>query len=141
MEGNDTTFIVVMNPVQSEETTLFSKTVLPLTSVDVSWQDPKTGERTIHKKFQGTVQYPSLPDLPKVAFQAPMSLTIEDLDRFEITSIRLDPATHAFLVDMQGTAGYVKTGTRNNPRDLRPTLFDVILFHPALAPLRNLLGL
>jgi hypothetical protein len=141
VEGNDTTFIVVMNPAQSAETTLFSKTVLPLTSVDVSWQDPKTGERTIHKKFQGTVQYPSLPDLPKIAFQAPMSLTIEDLDRFEITSIRLDPVTHAFLVDMQGTAGYVKTGTRNNPRDLRPTLFDVILFHPALVPLRNLIGL
>ncbi len=141
VEGNDTTFIVVMNPVQSPETTLFSKTVLPLESVDVSWQDPKTGERTIHENFQGTVQYPSLPDMPKVAFQAPMSLTIEDLERFEITSIRLDPDSHAFLVDMQGMAGYVKTGTRNNPRDLRPTLFDVILFHPVLAPLRNVIGL
>ena len=141
VNGKDTTFIVVMNPVQSPETTLFSKTVLPLESVDVSWQDPKTGERTIHKKFQGTVQYPSLPDLPKVAFQAPMSLTIEDLDRFEITSIRLDPDTHAFLVDMQGSAEYVKTGTRNNPRDLRPTMFDVIRYHPILAPLRNVIGL
>ena len=141
VEGNDTTFIVVINPVQSAETTLFSKTALPLERVDLSWQDSKTGERTIHEKFQGTVRYPNLPDFPKVAFKAPMSLTIEDLDRFEITSIRLDPATHAFLVDMQGTAGYVKTGTRNNPRDLRPTMFDVILFHPVLAPLRNVIGL
>ena len=141
VEGKDSTFIVVINPVQSAETMLFSKTALPLERVDLSWQDPKTGERTIHEKFQGTVRYSNLPDLPKVAFKAPMSLTIEDLDRFEITSIRLDPATHTFLVDMQGTAGYVKTGTRNNPRDLRPTLFDVILFHPVLAPLRNVIGL
>ena len=141
VEGNDTIFIVVINPPTSAETTLFSKTVLPLESVDVSWQDPKTGERTIHKEFQGTVRYPNLPDLPKVSFQAPMSLTIEDLDRFEITGIRLDPDNQAFLVDMQGTAGYVKTGTRDNPRDLRPTVFDVIRLHPVLAPLRNLLGL
>ena len=141
VEGNDTTFIVVINPVQSAETTLFSKTALPLERVDLSWQDSKTGERTIHEKFQGTVRYPNLPDFPKVAFKAPMSLTIEDLERFEITSIRLDLDTDAFLVDMQGTAGYVKTGTRNNPRDLRPTLFDVILFHPVLAPLRNVIGL
>ena len=70
-----------------------------------------------------------------------MFLTVEDLDRFEITGIRLDPNNQAFVVDMQGTAGYVKTGTRDNPRDLRPTLFDVIRFHPVLAPLRNLIGL
>lgn len=141
VKGNDSTFILVVNPVQSAETRLFSKTALPLERVDLSWQDPKTGERAIHKKLQGTIQYPSLPDLPKVAFQAPMSLTIEGLDRFEITGIRLDPDNQTFVVAMQGTTAYIKTGTRNNPRDLRPTLFDVVLFHPALAPLRNLIGL
>ena len=141
VNGKDTTFIAVINPDQSRENMLFSKTVLPLESVDVSWQDPQTGARTIHKKFQGTVRYPNLPDLPKVSFQAPMFLTIEDLNRFEITGIRFDPDNQTFVVDMQGTAGYVKTGTRNNPRDLRPTMFDVIRYHPVLAPLRNVIGL
>ncbi len=140
VEGNDTIFIIVINPHTSAETTLFSKTVLPLESVDVSWQDPQTGARTIHKKFQGTVRYANLPDLPKVSFQTPMFLTIEDLDRFEITGIRLDPENQTFVVDMQGTAGYIKTGTRNNPQDLRPTVFDLIRYHPVLAPFRNLIG-
>jgi hypothetical protein len=141
VNGKDTTFIAVINPDLSRENMLFSKTVLPLESVDVSWQDPQTGARTIHKKFQGTVRYPNLPDLPQVNFQAPMFLTIEDLDRFEITGIRLDPDNQTFVVDMQGTAGYIKTGTRNNPQDLRPTVFDVIRYHPVLVPLRNLVGL
>jgi hypothetical protein len=69
-----------------------------------------------------------------------MFLTIEDLDRFEITGIRLDPDNQTFVVDMQGTAGYIKTGTRNNPQDLRPTVFDLIRYHPVLAPFRNLIG-
>jgi hypothetical protein len=141
VNGKDTTFIAVINPDRSRGNMLFSKTVLPLESVDVSWQDPQTGARTIHKKFQGTVRYPNLPDLPKVSFQTPMFLTIEDLDRFEITSIRIDPTNQTFVIDMQGTAGYIKTGTRDNPRDLRPTLFDVIRLHPVLAPFRNLIGL
>lgn len=141
VDGIDTTFIAVINSTLSSENTLFSKTVLPLESVDVSWQNPKTGERGSHPKFQGTVQYPNLPDLPKVAFNAPMFLTIQDLDWFEITSIRMDPVNQTFLVKMQGAAGYVKTGTPGNPRDLRPTLFDVILYHPVLKPLRNLIGL
>jgi TIR domain-containing protein len=141
VKGNDATFILVVNPVQYAETTLFSKTALPLERVDLSWQDPKTGERTIHKKFQGTVRYPNLPDLPKVSFQAPMSLTIEDIERFEITGIRLDPDNQTFVVDMQGTAGYVKTGTRDNPQDLRPTMFDVIRFHPVWKEIRNLIEL
>lgn len=141
VEGNETNFVLVINPARSPENTLFSQTVLPLESVDVSWQDPQTGERGVHPKFQGSVQYPNIPDLPKVVFQAPMFLTIEDLDRFEITSIRIDPANQTFLVEMQGTAGYIKTGTPGNPQDLRPTLFDVIRLHPVLKPLRTLIGL
>ena len=141
VEGHETNFVLVINPVRSPKNTLFSQMVLPLESVDVSWQNPKTGARGSHPKFQGSVQYSNLPDLPKVAFQAPMFLTIDDLDRFEITSIHIDPANQTFVIDMQGTAGCIKTGTRKNPRDLRPTLFDVILFHPVLKPLRNLIGL
>lgn len=141
VEGNETNFVLVINPTRSPENTLFSTTVLPLESVDISWQDPQTGERGSHPKFQGTVQYPKLPDLPEVDFKAPMSLTIENLDRFEITSIRMDPANQTFLVEMQGTAGNIKTGTQGNPQDLRPTLFDVIRLHPVLKPFRNLIGL
>jgi hypothetical protein len=142
VKGNDSTFIVVINPDMSTKGTLFSKSVLPLESVDFSWQDPKTGARLSHPHFQGTVQYRSLPDMPKVAFQSPMFLTVEELDQFEITGIRLDPDpdNQVLVVDMQGIAGKIKTGTGLNPRDLRPTVFDVIRFHPVLAPLRNLIG-
>ncbi len=141
VEGKDKTFIVVINPSESSKHMAFSTTALPLESLDVSWQDPKTGTRKSHPKFQGVVRYRNLPDFPEVKFKAPMFLTVEKLERFETTSIRLDLQHEIFLVEMQGTAGYLKTGTAGNPQDLRPTLFDVIRFHPVLKPLRNLIGL
>ncbi len=141
VEGIPKNFVAVIDLARSTDQMLFSQTVLPLDSVDVSWQDPQTGERTISQNFEGKVRYPNLPDLPEVKLQAPMSLTIEDLEGFEITGIGVKPNTHTFLVDMQGKAGYIKAGTRNNPQDLRPTMFDVIRYHPVLKPLRNLLGL
>jgi len=141
VEGSGKTFIVVINPSESTEDMVFSTTTLPLEFLDVSWQDPKTGERKSHPKFQGVVGYRDLPDFPEVKFHAPMFLSVDELERFEITSIRLDLTNQTFLLDMQGTAGYLKTGTTENPHDLRPTVFDYIRFYPVLAPLRNLIGL
>ena len=141
VEGSGKTFVVVINPSDPSEDIVFSTTTLPLESLDVSWQDPKTGERKSHPKFQGTVRYRNLPDFPEVAFQAPDFLSVDELERFEITSIRFDQANQTFVVNMQGTAGYLKTGTAKNPRDLRPTVFDVVGFHPVLKPLRNVIGL
>ena len=141
VEASEKTFIVVLNPIKSSNQIAFSTTALPLESLDVSWQDPKTGARKPHPRFQGTVRYRDLPDFPEVKFKAPMFLTVEELERFETTSIRLDLQNEMFLVEMQGTAGYLKTGTADNPQDLRPTVFNYIRFHPNLAPLRNLIGL
>ncbi len=141
IEGSGENFVVVINPSASSQHVAFSTTTLPLESLDVSWQDPVTGARKSNPKFKGAVLYRDLPDFPQVAFQAPMFLTVEELERFETTSIRLDLKNHVFLVEMQGTAGYLKTGTAENPQDLRPTIFDVIRFHPVLSPLRKLVGL
>lgn len=141
VEGSGKTFIVVINPSESSQHIAFSTTTLPLESLDVSWQDPKTGARKSHPKFKGAVRYRDLPDFPEVAFQAPMFLTVDELERFETTSISLDLKNHVFLVEMQGTAGYLKTGTADNPQNLRPTVWNYIRFHPNLAPLRNLFGL
>lgn len=141
IEGSDKTFIVVLNPSVSSKQVAFSTTTLPLESLDLSWQDPKTGARKTHPKFQGIVRYRDLPDFPEVKFKAPMFLTVDKLERFETTSIRLDLTNQTFVVEMQGTAGYLKTGTAENPQDLRPTVFNYIRYHPNLAPLRNLIGL
>ena len=141
VEGSDTTFSMVINPSKRTEKFTFSTTTLPAQSLDLSWQDPKTGERKSHPNFQGVVRYRNLTDFPEVTFRAPMFLSVDELERFEITSIRVDFTTRTFVVDMQGKVGYIKMGTHHNPRDLRPTVFDVIRFHPVLSPLRNLVGL
>ncbi|MGD9850960.1 MAG: toll/interleukin-1 receptor domain-containing protein [Nitrospirales bacterium] len=142
-QGKD--LILVLNEQKSQKKgtapmELVSHSVLPIEAVDFSWQDPGTGERKPPEGFVGTVEYLSPQGMPPVAIGEDAFLTLEQLDHFEITSINLDPDSHQLVVDLQGEAGYVKTGTSGNARDLRPTLFDRIRFSPLFEPVSNLLG-
>lgn len=143
--GQDKAFVLVLNeqPRQKKGTgpkELISHSVLPLGAVDFSWQDPGTGERKPPEGFVGTVEYLSPQGMPPVAIGEDAFLTLEQLDHFEITSINLDRDSHQLVVDLQGEAGYVKTGTSGNSQNLRPTLFDHIRFSPLFEPVSNLLG-
>ena len=138
--GRDQTLLVIIKEAETSPKQLFSKTVLPLQSVDISWQDPATGERKSPEDMHGKIAYSHPKGLPEVEFQAPMFLTLEDLDHFEITSISLDATHHNLVVDMKGQAGYIKTGTASNPRDHRPTLYDNIWLSPLFKPVRDLMG-
>jgi hypothetical protein len=138
--GQDGNFILIIKEVGTQTKALFSKTALSIQSVDISWQDPATGERKSPEGMQGTITFNNPKGLLGVEFHAPMFITIDDLDHFEITSISLDPTLHTLVVDMQGQAGYIKTGTASNPRDHRPTLYDKIWFSPLFKPIRDLMG-
>lgn len=119
---------------------VFSRSVLPVRSVDFSWQDPGTGERKIPQEFEGTVEYLNPRGMPPVNIQHHSFLTLDDLDHFEITAIKVNPASHTFAVEMQGEAGYLKTGTFQNPHDLRPTVYDVIRLSPLFEPVKTFIG-
>lgn len=143
--GQDKAFVLVLNEQKSQKKenipkALISHSVLPIEAVDFSWQDPGTGERKPPEGFVGTVEYLSPQGMPPVAIGKDAFLTLEQLDHFEITSISLDPDSHQLGVDLQGEAGYVKTGTSGNSQDLRPTLFDLIRFSPLFEPVSKLLG-
>jgi hypothetical protein len=136
-EGN---LIVIIKQSAARKKDFFSHGILPIQSVDFSWQDPATGERKSPAGLKGKISYKNPVGLPEVEFQSPMFVTLDSLEHFEITSISLDPMNHALTVDLQGRAGYVKTGTAGNPRDHRPTLFDKIRLSPPFEPIRELLG-
>ena len=139
--GGEGKFIIIIKKSADPERDLFSQDVLPIQSVDFSWQDPATGERKSPAGLKGNISYRNPAGLPEVEFQSPMFVTLDGLERFEVTSISLDPMNHTIKVDLQGRAGYVKTGTAGNPRDHRPTLFDKIRLSLLFEPIRNLLGL
>ncbi|MEJ2231346.1 MAG: toll/interleukin-1 receptor domain-containing protein [Nitrospirales bacterium] len=145
--GQDQALVLVLNEkgtVPQDKATaqkkLISSSVLPLQAVDFSWQDPGTGERKTPEGFGGTVKYLSPQGMPSVPIEENTFLTLNQLDHFEITKISIDSDSHKLLVDLQGKAGYIKTGTQQNPRDLRPTLFDQIRFSPLFEPVRKLIG-
>ena len=59
---------------------------------------------------------------------------------FEIKTIDLNADEKNLRVVVEGTAGYIKTGTEQNPRDHRPTLFDVVRQNQPLVMLITLIG-
>ncbi|MDT3777284.1 toll/interleukin-1 receptor domain-containing protein [Nitrospira sp. MA-1] len=138
--GQDQAFVLVLKEKETTAKKPISGSVLPIQSVDFSWQDPGTGERKPPEDFSGTVEYMSPHGMPSVPVGMNAFLTLDDLDHFEITSISIDPVSHTFMVDLKGKAGYVKTGTAGNPQDLRPTLFDRIRYSPLFEPVKKIIG-
>jgi len=146
--GQDQAFVLVLKEKQTIPTGMktaqqkfISRSVLPIQAVDFSWQDPGTGERQSPEGFSGTVEYLSPQGMPSVSIEKNAFLTLDHLDHFEITSISVDQENHQLVVDLKGQAGYVKTGTADNPQDLRPTFFDRIRYSPLFEPVRKLIGL
>ena len=141
IEGHDSPFVVVLKEKGAEEKSLISNELL-IQSVDFSVLDPDgVGERKIPEGFSGKIEYLNPNGLPAQEIQEDSGLSLDDLDHFEIKSITVDPTTHMLSVSLQGMAGYVKTGTRNNPQDLRPSVFDVMRVHPVWKEIRNVIGL
>ncbi len=138
--GQDQTLVLVLKENETAAKKPISSSVLPIQSVDFSWQDPGTGERKPPEGFAGTVEYVNPQGMPAVSIGSQAFLTLDHLEHFEITSIYIDPTSQKLGVDLKGKAGYVKTGTAANPQDLRPTLFDTIRFNPLFEPVRKLIG-
>ncbi len=139
--GEDEALVLVMKDKETRSKKPISSSVLPIQSIDFSWQDPGTGERKPPEGFAGMVEYVGPQGMPSVPIGMNAFLTLDDLDHFEITSVSIDPTSHTLMVDLKGRAGYVKTGTAGNPQDLRPTLFDKFRYSPLFEPVRKLMGL
>ena len=139
--GQDEVLVLVMKEKDITSKKPISSSVLPIQSIDFSWQDPGTGEHKPPEGFAGTVEYVSPQGMPSVPMEPNAFLTLDHLAHFEITSISIDPISHKLVVDLKGKAGYVKTGTPDNPQNLRPTLFDHIRYSPLFEPVRKLMGL
>jgi hypothetical protein len=138
--GQNQSIVLVLKEKETSTKKPISSSVLPIHAVDFSWQDPGTGERKTPKGFGGKVEYRRPQGMPSVIIETDSFLTLDDLEHFEITSISIDPVSHLFAVDLQGKAGYIKTGTRRNTQDLRPTLYDLIRFNPLFEPVKKLMG-
>ncbi len=139
--GQDQELIMILKKEQMDEVNVFSRSVLPVQSVDFSWQDPGTGERKAPEGFKGTVEYRRPQGMPPEEIKNNSFLTLNELDHFEITSIKVNPDTHMLAVDMQGEAGELRAGTLHNPRDLRPTVYDLLRYNPLFEQVKKLVGL
>jgi hypothetical protein len=140
--GQDQELIMILKKEHIDETNnVFSRSVLPVQSVDFSWQDPGTGERKAPEGFKGTVEYRRPQGMPPVEIKNNSFLTLNELDHFEITSIKVNPDTHMLAVHMQGEAGELRAGTLQNPRDLRPTVYDLLRYNPLFEQVKKLVGL
>ncbi len=138
--GEKNKFTLVLEPVASAQEPLVMRP-LSITDVDFSEQEAKTGRRVSPRGFKGTVSYRTPAGLDPIEIEEHKGLSLDGLENFELTFLGVDSSTHQFVVKLQGKAESIKMGTRDNSRELRPTLFQVIQSYPGLKPLRNLIGL
>jgi len=95
--GQDQALILVLQEKETTTRKPISSSVLPIQSVDFSWQDPGTGERKTPKGFTGKVEYRRPQGMPSVIIEKNSFLTVEHLEHFEITSISVDPVSHLLV--------------------------------------------
>jgi hypothetical protein len=116
-------FILTISP--GETTDLFSKGGIPITALDFTRQDA-TGNPTTTLVKDGEITYPDYPKIEKVSFQASDFVGLDRLDKFRIEQMALDPEQKGVRFRLNGIAGYVRTGSREFPKDHRLTLFDTL---------------
>jgi hypothetical protein len=138
--GQDQALVLVLQEKGLTAPRPISSSALAIDRVDFSQQDPGTGERNPPEGFSGRVEYVNPPGMSPVTIGAKEFLTLENLKQFEILSIMLDPVNQVLAVDLHGKPGSITAGAPQNPRDLRPTVYEYIRFSPLFEPVRKFMG-
>jgi len=133
--GKERSFVVSASIVPERSPSFIPRGVIPITTIDLTSQDPLTGAPTsaLSDGIGGTLSYPGYPELKPEPFEAPDILTFEGLGTFYLEEIRIDEAAKGMAIRLRGQARVIRigqpaaAGTAAAPaRDYGLTLFDVL---------------
>ncbi len=131
--GQPSFLVLILTILPEKDTKIFSIGGIPVTSLDFTRQD-ETGERltSLVKNKDGEITYPDYPKIDRISFKAPDFIGLDQLEKFRIEEIVMDPEHNGIKFLLNGIARHVKTGSPEFQKDHHLTLFDTLWQNPRL---------
>lgn len=122
IRGSSEALLLSFKVPRGRRARLFSEGSVPVSAIDFTRQGPG-GNRlsALVRGKTGKIRYPDYPGIGDVAFAGPDYVALGALDKFRIKEIRLDPVGEGLELELEGTAGYLRTGSADFPDDHRLT--------------------
>jgi hypothetical protein len=117
---------------------IFPQTTTPITDV-IFERQVETGAVISSVVGESEIAYPDYPDT-KVPMAPRQFIKLADLKQFAIKNISWNPADKSFVLDMEGIAGHIRTGSPDFNIDRRKTAFDSLRNNNQILILIGLLG-
>ena len=123
---------------QDKNRRVFSQTSTPITDV-IFERQVEAGAVISSVVGESEIDYPDYPDT-KVAIAPRQFIKLAELKQFAIKNIGWNPIDKLFVLDMEGIAGQIRTGSPDFSIDRRKTAFDSLRNNNQILILVGLLG-
>lgn len=138
IDGKDNALVLILKISHEPKAAPFSKEVIPVTALEFTHQRETGGYRTALVK-EGRINYPGYPQMSEKSVRPPDFLSLNNLERFRIKEVTLDPQQKGISLRLEGIAGAIRAGSQEFLRDYRLTLFDTLWLNPRLVLLFSII--
>ena len=130
IRGDEKGLLMMLGFEQKGMVDLFTTGTVLVQSLDFIEQG-KSGNPVSPERLKGIISYDErYEDLSEISFQSPDYLSFSEHDTFEIKKLQFNTESNVLILEFEGTASKVKTGTAERSTDHRLTAFDAIWHHP-----------
>jgi hypothetical protein len=128
--GQPSALAFILTVPKEKATSLFSRGSIPVTTLDFTRQE-ENGSRVSALVGAGEISYPDFPGIQNVMVEPPAVIGLDQLKRFSIEEIALDPANHGMRFRLDGVAGDIRTGSATFREDRRLTALTMLWQKPS----------
>jgi hypothetical protein len=128
--GQPSALAFILTVPKEKATSLFSRGSIPVTTLDFTRQE-ENGSRVSALVGAGEISYPDFPGIQNVMVEPPAVIGLDQLKRFSIEEIALDPASHGMRFRLDGVAGDIRTGSATFREDRRLTALTMLWQKPS----------
>ena len=138
VRGLPQSLVLTLTPVKNTTMALLSKIGAPIRDIELTRQN-QSGEREPSLVAAGEIRYADFPTKDKVVIDPQDFLGLDQLDRFFITRLEVEPDGKQIRVRLAGIAGHIRTLAGAATEDRRLTRFDTLWYGAKPAVLFSIL--
>jgi TIR domain len=127
VRGLPQSLVLTLTPMKNSAIQIFSKTGAQVRDIEFMRQN-QSGGREPSLVAVGEIRFPDFPAKEKIAINLRDYVGLDQLDRFYISELALDPEGHNMRVSLIGVVGYLQTLAGAVREDRRLTRFDTLWY-------------